>query len=304
MGMLSMFAPALWASVSACTSPTALSTFLPPDIASGCAYVDNSFTNFAVNAVPQQSGNTSNISFVSNAAVGDTLTSTAGQGVADFSSPSWTTTDGTTQPITFLQFVVEANSGSTIGGYTYTNGVNGYVTPAAQPWAVTSVSFDLQGAATTSSGTPGGAFIFLTMDICLNDTTLSRTGSCTPEGGSDAVRIVFVAENGASGLSPITGECIGPGSNISDCSAANGFTVSPNDLKITYTPPGGGVQALSIGENIALTSGAGDSSLTVNNLINEFGEESETPEPASIALFAGGLAALALLAARAKMRAS
>jgi hypothetical protein len=272
-------------SVGTCTGGVTLNNYQPPDINTGCAYIDQSFTNVAVNAFQGTQGTPSNVTLTSSPGLGDFLTSTNGLGVADFASPIWAVTAGASnaQVDTDIGYVVQAHTGGTIGGYGYTNGVNGYVDPAANPWMITSVTLDLGAAHTASVGAENSSFIVVREDICINDTTRSRTGACTTDTGANSASIIMeLGSDGAGNFGPIAFVCWGLNGAGNNC-GHNGFSVAPSLRAITLTLPGNGVQVLSITENVNVFSSAGTSG-TLIDLYNSFGTQSAVPEPSTFAL--------------------
>lgn len=289
------FAPLAWPGINSCTSGTTLDNYLPTSIDSGCAYLDNSFSNFVVNSQPQSTlGTPGTITLTSNPTVGDTLTSTSGLGVAEFTSPAWALNNSTvgTENQTDLQYVVQANTGGTLGGYTYTNGTNGYVSPALSPWAISSITLDVSNVTTVGPET-AEANIVVTEVFCLSSTAgAALTCPAADEGRLETI----LQSNGTGGVFAITFECVAPGSTLSNCNQS-AFTVNADGTIITYTLPGAGVQAVSIYENLDLTAEDG-TSLTLNGLFNDYGEESTVPETSSFLLVGLGAIGLALLGHR------
>jgi len=77
--------PVRLGAIGACTGGVTLSNYQPTDLQSGCAYVDKSFSNFAVNSgVGSTVGNAGHDHCHFEQRAGDALTSTSGLGVADF----------------------------------------------------------------------------------------------------------------------------------------------------------------------------------------------------------------------------
>jgi hypothetical protein len=287
---LPLCAPFAWGAIGACTGGVTLSNYQPTDLQSGCAYVDKSFSNFAVNSgVGSTVGTPGTITVTSNSALGDALTSTSGLGVADFTSPAWTQTNSLngSENQTDVDYVVQAYTGGTVGGYTYSNGVNGYVTPGANPWAISSLTLDLSNV--TTSGPFEGATINMTEYFCLSSTA---GNAITCPSAQQGRMTTLLESNGTGGTVYITFDCVAPGGVTSIGCDTNNFSADANGDVITYTIPGAGTQAISIYDNLDLFAHTG-STITLNSLINDFGEESEVPEPSSLLLT--GLGAIGLL---------
>jgi PEP-CTERM motif len=285
---VALAAPYAFATVGTCTGGVTLNNYQPPDINSGCTYIDQSFTNIAVNSSPIYNGingTPSDITLTSSVGLGDFLTSTNGLGVADFTSPIWSVSGvgSSIQRETDIGYVVQAHTGGSIGGYTYVNGVDGYVNPASQPWMITSVVLDLSASHVASTGPAFSAFIVIREDICLNDTTLSPTGVCTQDTGANSASILMImASDGAGGFGPVTFSCWGLNGAGNSC-GAHGFVVSPGSTKITFNLPGKGVSLLSVTDDVVVNASAG-SSATLIDLYNSFGTQSAVPEPSTFAL--------------------
>jgi hypothetical protein len=283
-----------WGAIGTCTGGVTLSNYQPTDLQSGCAYVDKSFSNFVVNSASGSTeGTPGTITLTSNSTLGDALTSTSGLGVADFTSPAWTQTNSLngSENQTDLEYVVQAQTGGTVGGYTYTNGVNGYVTPGANPWAISSLTLDLSNV--TTSGPFEGATINMTEYFCLSSTAGNAIACPSAQQGR---MTTLLESSGTGGTVYITFNCVAPGGAVSGCDSDN-FSINAAGNIITYTIPGAGTQAISIYDNIDLFAHTG-STITLNSLINDFGEESEVPEPSSLLLVGLGAAGLLLLGGR------
>src|ERR1700679_2055454 len=216
-------APLAWPGISSCTSGTTLDNYQPPSLDSGCAYVDNSFSNIAVNSQPNSlMGSASTITLTSNPTVGDTLTSTSGLGVAEFTSAAWTQTNSPAGSghQSDIEYVAQANTGGTLGGYTYTNGVNGYVTPALDPWAISSITLDASNVTTT--GPAVTTIVEVSEIFCLSSTT-GVSGCSTANSGQI---LTLLESNGTGGVDFITFECTAPGGTTGCNQSA--FTVNTN----------------------------------------------------------------------------
>ncbi len=264
-----------WASVASCASGTTLNNYIPGDIQTGCAAVDVSFTNFIANTNGGNTGSASTFTLSSNSTVGDTLNSTNGLGVADFTSPDWQNITGANGGLSTIGYVVEAHTGDTIGGYTYTNGTNGYVTPARDPWSISTITADLTPPHTSSTGPAGDTLVSLLEEFCLGSTAGGDTSSC-PSSQAGFIHIIGQGD-GSGSVILLTDSCMAPGGVVVGTCNGNGFAQTA-DLGVTFTIPGAGVQAISIFDDLSFadpTSG----SITINDLYNGFGQQSVAPEP-------------------------
>jgi hypothetical protein len=289
--LLSGCAPAVWPAIATCTTGTTLDNYQPAALDSGCAAVDKSFSNFVVNAQPDSAvGTPATITLTSNSTLGDILTPTGGLAVAEFTSPAFTqanTPNGQSEQ-TDISYVVQANTGGTLGGYTYTNGVNGYVSPAAGAWGISTITLDVSRIVTT--GAFGTSTFVGSEQFCLG-TTAGVVGCPTADYG--LIEIILEAD-GAGGTDYITFECTAPGGTISAGCNQPSFSANNSGTIITFTLPGTGVEAVSVTDTFNLNAQSGGS-ITLDGLNNDFGEETVTPEPSSFLLAGPVMFAMLLL---------
>jgi len=285
------------ATVGACTTPAPLSSYSGAtgtlrSTSNGCTYIDKTFSNFQVSNATYAS-----IDVQSTAALGDTLNGTTGTGlgVADFTSSHFSVANGSADTtVAYINYVTTAYTGGTVGGYTFTNGTNGYATPpAGTAWQVSSISLNLSSAEIGSIGTGPGDLIEIFEGFCIGNNTLSTTGSCASDGtGSNYGSIAIQANYTASGTTYFYDcQAFGATFGSSDCNTGM-FSVTATGI-VTVTLPNP-TTTLSVFEWVDLDD-QGGGRVTLNSLYNGFGEDAEAPEPSTFGLLGSALAALGFL---------
>jgi hypothetical protein len=287
-GVFALCANYGWGSVAACTTKATLASF-GAATGAGCYETDKTFSNFGV-------VNGSNSAGVPQSASTVDIAGTDTFGGTEILNVPWTVSEAFTGA-TVANFQATGNGETRTQGTMsmLVNSTNAFLTnpsyPTPQAGAqnfITSVSLSTSGVTGTSTGTPDSLVVIET--FCIGN------GACTTGAGGDEV--ILTATYGNNSATPSYTCALGAGvtaatAHIVGTSCPAGQSVTPITVSFSLN-----VTTLTVSDSYALTAhgnlGA-NTTVTLNNFTNVFGEDELAPEPSTFVLFGSALAGLALL---------
>ena len=280
-----------WGSVAACTTKATLASFGATATADGCYETDKTFSNFGV---------------VNNSANGGVAQSTS---TVDIAGTDTFVSEKLNTPWT----VSEAFSGATVADFRATgtgglqtagtmsmlvNSTNAFLTnlsyPTPQAGAtnfITSVSLSTSGITGNSTGTADSLVVIET--FCIGN------GACTTGAGGDEV--ILTATHGNNTGTPSYTCALGAGvtaatAHIVGSTCPAGSSATPITVSFSLN-----VTTLTVTDGytlIAHSNSGNNTTVTLNNFTNVFGEDELAPEPSTFVLFGSALAGVLLLRIR------
>jgi hypothetical protein len=273
-----------WGSVTACATKTALSSF-GTGTGSGCYETDKTFSNFAV-ANDTSNGGVAQSTGTVDIAGSDTFSS------EKLNTP-WTVSEAFTGATVADFQAIGTGRLTTAGTMTMlVNSTNAFLTSPGYPTPragaqnfITSVSLSTSGVTGNSTGTPDSLVVIET--FCIGN------GACTTGTGGDQITLTATYGNntGTPSYSCSLGTGVTPASAhivAASCPA----TASATPITVAFSL---NVTTLTVSDNYSMVvhgNNGGNTTVTLNNFTNVFGEEELAPEPSTFALLGAALAGI------------
>lgn len=292
-----------WAAIAACDTSTPTGTAVSTSfsgsqsISNGCASLDKSLSNLST-IVSGSGVNTGNLLLLA----GGTLNASGGNGTftGEWQSTAFTNSSGgTNTKMTTFNYVVQAHTGDSLGGCTWSGSPAcspGYAAPsggfAGQTWAINSITADMSSGRIQDLGSNDANAIVLLVSFCLGNSNLATTGSCDQTNGSSYGEIQITATRTAGGPS-YTYVCQGLGTSTTNGCTTSGFTInSAGNVSFGITNP---TTSISVFNTIWLNRQNLSGTVDLNSFLVSFGETAITPEPATFGLIGAALFGIGLL---------
>lgn len=283
-----------WGSTAACITKASLSSFGATATGSGCYETDQTFSNFAT-----VNGSTSTGVAQSNSTIdiagSDTFTS-------ETLNTPWLVSEAFSGA-TAADFAVTGTGGATTKGTMsmLVNSTNAYLTNPTYPHPQAGANNFITSVSLATSGTTGDAnnnddSLVVVEMFCIG------SGACTTGAGGDEV--ILTATYGNNSSTPSYTCALGAGvtaatAHIAAASCPGTASAAPIVVSFSLN-----VTTLTVTDIYTLAAhvnaAGGNTTVTLNNFTDVFGEEELAPEPSSFFLLGLALAAVAALRLRRK----
>ncbi len=283
-----------WGSTAACITKATLASFGTPATGDGCYETDKTFSNFTLVNGSSGTGVAQSTSTV-DIAGSDTF------GGEKLNTP-WTVSEAFTG-VTAADFAVTGTGGATTKGTMsmLVNSTNAYLTNPGYPHPQAGANNFITSVSLSTSGTTG--------DANNNDDSLTvvemfciGNGACTTGAGGDEV--ILTATYGNNSSTPSYTCALGAGVTAATAhivAASCPATANAAPIVVSFAL---NVTTLTVTDVYTLAAhidaAGGNTTVTLNNFTDVFGEEELAPEPSTFILLGLALAAVAALRLRRK----